>query len=821
MKDFIKKLFSSEEDKAFEKHINNLRNQISPKNERYLSKSDSVKKLDETNIIVAKGDVIAKRFTCFVAAKQYNSSKYSETFTLYNIIVKDFLTMKNLHWTITDMTNFFTIAKNGNKYKFENELPKEIIIAYFSEYLQDNKLSIEVEKMLKSMLIVTVYSLANEQKVLNSKIERLLNVNDYKLSKTTFLHSPINAFLNNCNEKDKSNWKQLLESCGAEGVKNAPTKIWLKENTLFIKEEIGEQIFAQQMIYFLGKGIEEFKIFASFGSEIFCDLRDTHFFVMKGLLWNCGIAGDKQLQQLMYEYTNHAFKKLSGFGPISHSTGSAALQAFALLPIQEGVPRLMSLQNKVNNKTVLKSIEKYIKEAAKNGGLSADNIEEISIPNYGMSQVGVLVMNFGEVRATTTFLSANKNETTWNNNGKAQASVPTAVGTEFVAELKAYKNTIKEIEQLLPSQRNRLENQYLAPVSWTYKDWFSLYISHPVMGILSQKLIWNFEINGKNQQAIYQNNYFENVDGEPITIDETETKVTLWHPIDFDANYVFKWRNYLINKEIVQTFKQAFREVYIVTDAELNTETYSNRFAAHILRQHQFATLAKLRSWNYTLQGNWDSHNIPTKKLSHWNMTAQFWVEGVDAETSPAGIFNYVSSDQVRFYKGAEQINMADVPSMVFTEIMRDVDMYVGVCSIGNDPNWQNNNGLPRYNTYWQSYSFGDLTEGAKLRKDTLLRLVPRLNIKDVAHIEGNFLLVKGKIRSYKIHLGSGNILMTPNDQYLCIVPDSSKKLDTEKVFLPFDGDSILSIILSKAFLLANDDKIKDATINSQILRHS
>jgi hypothetical protein len=36
---------------------------------------------------------------------------------------------------------------------------------------------------------------------------------------------------------------------------------------------------------------------------------------------------------------------------------------------------------------------------------------------------------------------------------------------------------------------------------------------------------------------------------------------------------------------------------------------------------------------------------------------------------------------------------------------------------------------------------------------------------------------------------------------------------------LPFEGDTILSIILSKAFLLAADDEITDPTILSQIKR--
>ena len=79
---------------------------------------------------------------------------------------------------------------------------------------------------------------------------------------------------------------------------------------------------------------------------------------------------------------------------------------------------------------------------------------------------------------------------------------------------------------------------------------------------------------------------------------------------------------------------------------------------------------------------------------------------------------------------------------------------------------------------------------------------------------------MRGDLRTYRIHLGSGNILMEPNDQYLCIVPARDPvSLDTNRVFLPFEGDSTLSIVLSKAFLLAADDTIKDPTIVRQIRR--
>jgi hypothetical protein len=164
----------------------------------------------------------------------------------------------------------------------------------------------------------------------------------------------------------------------------------------------------------------------------------------------------------------------------------------------------------------------------------------------------------------------------------------------------------------------------------------------------------------------------------------------------------------------------------------------------------------------------------------------------------------------------AEPLRLEEIPPLVFSEVMRDVDMFVGVASVGNDPAWSDSGPEGRYRQYWQDYSFGELNASAKTRKEVLERLVPKLKIANCCSFLDRFLIVKGSLRTYKIHLGSGNILMEPNDQYLCIVPGQS---ETEEggVLLPFEGDRTLSVILSKAFLLADDSRIKDESIVRQI----
>lgn len=164
----------------------------------------------------------------------------------------------------------------------------------------------------------------------------------------------------------------------------------------------------------------------------------------------------------------------------------------------------------------------------------------------------------------------------------------------------------------------------------------------------------------------------------------------------------------------------------------------------------------------------------------------------------------------------AEALPLEEIPPLVFSEVMRDVDLFVGVASVGNDPTWSDGGPEGRFREYWQGYSFGELSATAKTRKEVLERLVPRLKIAERCSFVDRFLIVKGSLRTYKIHLGSGNILMEPNDQYLCIVPRQGE-VEGGQVLLPFEGDRTLSIVLSKAFRLADDAKIKDETITRQI----
>lgn len=545
--------------------------------------------------------------------------------------------------------------------------------------------------------------------------------------------------------------------------------------------------------------------------------------MVKGLAWMCAHFHNARTIAAVAALAERSFRKIPGQGPAAAAVGNACLFTLFRSKGLDGIGQLSRLKLRIKQSSTVALIDKYLTEAAENKGISVHEIEDLACDDHDL-KLGVRTWDFDGYTANLTVTGPGRSELAWTKpDGSPQKSVPAVVKEKHAAKLKKLKDTVKQVDLSTTAQRDRLDrmfrSQRLMPLPY-FREHF---VDHGLLAFLTHRIIWNLHRGEAVVQAIRINGAWTTRTGEAFTPAEDMT-VSLWHPATATVAEVSAWREFMMDREIRQPLKQAFREVYLLTDAEVKTRTYSNRMAAHLLKQHQFNSLAKTRGWKYALQGAFDNGRdgeVASISLPDYGIGAQFWVNEVNADDAmnDTGIWTYVATDQLRFGRiGSEDpMDLVDVPVVAFSEVMRDVDLFVGVASVGNDPQWEDSGGVAAFRGYWQSYSFGDLGEVAKTRKEILTRLLPRLKIAPIASIQDKFLVVKGKLRTYKIHMGSTNILMEPNDQYLCIVPDRSKGPASPNIFLPFEGDSGLSVIISKAFLLAEDDKIKDSTITSQI----
>jgi hypothetical protein len=549
---------------------------------------------------------------------------------------------------------------------------------------------------------------------------------------------------------------------------------------------------------------------------------DGNSSILKGLVWCCAGWKDADVSRALSRLAQVCFKKVPNLGARCARVGNACLYSLSVTATDDAAAELTRLNQVVKQGPAKKLVNKSLDKAAEVSGKTREDLEESTVPTYGLDAQGCLKQAFGNYTAEYYITGPDAEELLWRkSDGKLQKSVPAEVKEKHAADFKAFKRTIQDIEKMLPAQRQRIEHLFLSDREWDFEKWGALYLDHPLLSHLTRRLIWHFHQGNRQSAAIWHEGKLVGSDDHALDWLSPKTQVRLWHPLGQELDAVRIWRQWLETHQITQPFKQAHREIYILTEAEERTSTYSNRFAAHILRQHQFASLTRERGWAYHLQGDFDSHNVPTLLLPKWDLAVEFWVESIGGHesTSERGLFLYISTDQVRFCNpGGTTRPLNEVPALVFSEVMRDVDLFVGVCSIGNDPQWQNRGEAPQHDPYWQAFSFGELSSPAKNRREVLEKLLPRLKIAGQCSLIERFLVVRGSLRTYKIHLGSSNILMEPNDQYLCIVPERGRSsTGPAKVFLPFEGDNTLAVILSKAFLLAEDTKIKDQSILKQI----
>jgi hypothetical protein len=580
-------------------------------------------------------------------------------------------------------------------------------------------------------------------------------------------------------------------------------------------------------------------------------LTDSATAAVRGAAWALASTGTDAAVGALVLTTQRLIVRTSGLGGTNSYRSLAAANACILALSEIGTPSAVMALDRILRGTrdgsVAKQIEKAKARAAEKAGLTVSELEELSVPTHDLDAAGRTEISIGAGAALIAIDGTSAVAVTWRTpEGTVTKSLPAAMKSA-ADEVKAVKARVKGIEADLALLPWRIQRLWLDNRRWAEGAWRQRYVEHPLTGAVSRRLIWNAYDGGRRTSGIWLDGKLVNVAGSPVSLDNAE--MSLWHPIDCDVAEVMAWRERLGALCIVQPFKQAHREVYIVTDAERRTDLYSNRFAGHIIKQQQMVALARLGGWSMTAHMGYDGGmgKYPSRiALPNAGLIAEYWLEGTggDNDFTPNGAYLYLSTDQLRFVRPAdmskatsslgratseiagEVVSIAEVPPLVLSEIMRQCDLFVGVASIANDPNWVDagtdvarGHWREQANIYWQGQSFGEIGAAGETRRMLLQALLPSLTIGKVARIDGRFLRVQGKRRAYKIHLGSGNILMEPNDQYLCIVPKSDAAGAKVSLRLPFEGDTVLSIILSKAAMLAADDKISDQTILSQIGR--
>ncbi len=484
------------------------------------------------------------------------------------------------------------------------------------------------------------------------------------------------------------------------------------------------------------------------------------------------------------------------------------IEALGSLNDPEGLAALTRLQSSYRSGDVKKRVESALDAIATRQGLSRGQIVERQVATHDLTEQHERTIGNAELHAIVK-ATANGPTTTWFINGNATKAVDADIKVRHGELMSNVRTVVRQISSTMTAQRFRIEGIFGEGRTWTADDWIACYQKHPLVGPISSSLLW---------QSTNNDAWTTFVGDEPVP--SGANAVRLWHPLNVDEGEIERWREELVRRELRQPFKQVFRERYILTPAEEQSNIYSTRFSGHQLRIDQLYALMKTRGWQAKWMGSFDGGCAvtPTFILADGNHRVGFDLELVDGLVEE----NCAASGAVHFSKRAgkkwQVLAPPDVPAIVFSESMRDVDLFVSVSNIANDPMWQQRLAARR-NQHPEAASPAslsqELTPVGESRRSALAGILPKLKIASQCSLDDRCLRVKGTFADYSIHLGTGNIMMLPRNQYICIVTTSASAV--RNVFLPFDNDTMLSTILSKAVMLAADHKITDESILRQI----
>jgi hypothetical protein len=368
--------------------------------------------------------------------------------------------------------------------------------------------------------------------------------------------------------------------------------------------------------------------------------------------------------------------------------------------------------------------------------------------------------------------------------GKKLASVPAALKKdEYVASCKAIAASLK---QQFKRARASLERAMINRDVFEYGEIKTL-MAHPVVAPLLQKLVF-VTVQGAEGRAVTSGAFCE-LDGA-----KDNTLLRIAHPYDlYTLGTWLDCQKYAFEHKLCQPFKQIFRELYLLNEDEKRERTVSRRYAGHQVQPKKTAALLKSRGWTVDyeegLQRVYYRENFYAAVYA-----AADWFSPADTEAPTLETVQFFSRRNLSGYDG-KPLPLETIPPVIFSEVMRDVDLVVSVAHVGGvDPE--------------ASHST------IEMRAAIVRELLSLLHISNAA-VEDRHAKIKGTLGEYTVHLGSAQVhKMGRGAVNILAVPSQHRG----RVFLPFaDEDPRTAEVMSKIIMLADDTSIKDPAILAQI----
>ncbi|MDQ2691163.1 MAG: DUF4132 domain-containing protein, partial [Chloroflexota bacterium] len=279
--------------------------------------------------------------------------------------------------------------------------------------------------------------------------------------------------------KTQTAWAELLLNC-LRTTGSSPSGKWLKGAEKHL-EIIGTESFFKSLVHWFAL-VDTPREASAQRYDNRLTFIAVNVDILKGLAWLCSTTDNSGVARALSALAISAYRKIPGVGPRAAKVGNACFWALGNMPGSEGVAQLSILKLRIKTNTAQRQIANALETAASRLGMSASEIEEMSVPTYGMDEVGVRRDDFGEFLSEIRVDGSDVEQAWLRKDGKRLASAPKAIKEGYPAEFKEISGAVKDIRKMLPAQRDRIDNLFLLQKRWTLASWQAHYLNHPLVG---------------------------------------------------------------------------------------------------------------------------------------------------------------------------------------------------------------------------------------------------------------------------------------------------------------------------------------------------
>ena len=318
-------------------------------------------------------------------------------------------------------------------------------------------------------------------------------------------------------------------------------------------------------------------------------------------------------------------------------------------------------------------------QAAADRGITPDELGDRVVPTLGFTYGQARVIDCGgtdyAVEIAPNLKFAYRNLKT----DKAVKSLPGSCPAELKAE---FKDAAKVLREVMKAQTGRLENLMVRQRRWPAADWAELFMQHPILAPIANQLLWGHYDKGKlvNVLRPLGDGTLTDADDEEVAV-PTQGELGMIHPLELadDKAATKAWTKHVKDYKLKPPFAQMKRPVRRATAAQKKLDEL-NDFAGRSAGAMGFRSRSERRSWVKASAEDAGAIHFVSKSFPTAGYDAILWVVGYYASIDSS---EDVTAEKLVFTKhaadgnqwGSEPVKVAEVPDLVFSEVMADLDL--------------------------------------------------------------------------------------------------------------------------------------------------